>query len=310
MSSSSTRAAPYPVAYAKHHLLNSESNINIPLKSRPMDNIHDISRTPSPTASEFNLLNGIKEKRSTKDNIKYYGILAVLLAVVILISVFHTQIIKALRPATDWLRGHAIGPFIIIAILIILSFPPLFGHELVAMVAGVTWSFPAACAIVAAGTLLGEIANYFVFKYACTARSAKLEVKDLSYGRLAHVVRNGGFLIVLAIRYSSIPAHFATVVFSTVGISFVIFVAAAILSLPKQLVPVYIGYAMKPSNTDDSTSKKVERIVLVISILITIGALMWIRRKMDAQKEEFVYARRKARQAKSNSSMSGVTIAF
>jgi hypothetical protein len=69
MSSSSTMAAPYPVAYAKHHLLNSESNINIPLKSRPMDNIHDISRTPSPTASEFNLLNGIKEKRSTKDNI-------------------------------------------------------------------------------------------------------------------------------------------------------------------------------------------------------------------------------------------------
>jgi ABC-type Fe3+ transport system permease subunit len=64
------------------------------------------------------------------------------------------------------------------------------------------------------------------------------------------------------------------------------------------------------ANVDDSTSKKVEKIVLIISILITIGALVWIRRKMDAQKEEFVYTRRKARQAKSNSSMSGGTIAF
>jgi predicted DNA-binding ribbon-helix-helix protein len=62
-------AVPYPVPYTKHHLLNSGAGTSIPLESRPMDDIHDILRTPSPTASEFNLLNGIKEKRSTKDNI-------------------------------------------------------------------------------------------------------------------------------------------------------------------------------------------------------------------------------------------------
>jgi hypothetical protein len=51
------------------------------------------------------------------------------------------------------------------------------------------------------------ICDHSVFKNACSVRGAKMEEKDLSYGILAHVVRNGGFLIVLVIRYSAIPPH-------------------------------------------------------------------------------------------------------
>ncbi|KAJ7124240.1 hypothetical protein C8R44DRAFT_619845, partial [Mycena epipterygia] len=139
------------------------------------------------------------------------------------------------------------GFLIPIAILIILSFPPLFGAEIIATLVGVTWKLPGAFAIVAAGTLLGEIANFFTFKYGCSARGKKFEEKNLSYGLLSYVVSRGGFLVVLVVRYSAIPPHFATTVFSTVGISFWVFLAAAILSLPKQLATVYLGYALKPS---------------------------------------------------------------
>ncbi|KAJ7110860.1 hypothetical protein C8R44DRAFT_592637, partial [Mycena epipterygia] len=140
-----------------------------------------------------------------------------------------------------------LGPLIPIAILIIMSFPPLFGHELIELLAGVTWDLPAAFAIVAAGVLLGEIANFFVFKTFCSGRSTKMEKSKLSYALLAHVVRMGGFLVVIMIRYSAIPPHFATAVFSTVGLGFGVFIAACILSLPKAFVPVYVGYAMRPS---------------------------------------------------------------
>ncbi|KAJ7074556.1 hypothetical protein C8F01DRAFT_29684 [Mycena amicta] len=255
-------------------------------------------RTPSPTQQEYNALHGIKEKKSLKQKIQLYGIIAILLTLTILLSVFHEKIINALKPFTDWMRDHKIGPLIPILLLIVLSFPPLFGHEIVAMLAGVTWGLAEAFLIVAVGTLLGEIANFFVFKNACSARGAKMEQKDISYGLLGYVVRKGGFLVVLVVRFSAIPPHFATAVFSTVGISFAIFVGAAILSLPKALVPVYIGWALRPENEGNTTSAKVEKIVLGISIVITVVAYIWINRKLKAAREEYIYSRRKARQGK------------
>ncbi|KAJ6558111.1 snare associated Golgi protein-domain-containing protein [Mycena capillaripes] len=299
--------APTP-SYAQNYLYAPTHN---PQNSISTSTLHDdsstlydgdtitrtLSRTPSPTPSEFNALNGIKKKKSTKEKIQYYSVLAVILAAVIVISVEHENIIKGLSPVTDWLARTKAGFLIPIVILIVMSFPPLFGHEIVAMLAGVTWSLPAAFAIVAVGTLLGEIANYFTFKYFCTARGEKMEKKQLSYALLAHVVRQGGFWVVLVIRFSAIPPHFATAVFSTVGISFWVFTAAAILSLPKSFAPVYVGYAMRPDNTN-SSSTLVEHIVLAITLVITIGALLWIRRLQEAAKPDVIYARRKARQGK------------
>ncbi|KAJ7475110.1 hypothetical protein B0H11DRAFT_2413121 [Mycena galericulata] len=259
--------------------------------------LRTFSRTPSPTPSEFNALNGIKEQKTTKQKIQRYAILAVILAVVIVISLEHNNIIKALSPATTWMADHTVAFLIPIAIFVIISFPPLFGQEIVAMLVGVTWSLPVACAIVAAGTLLGEIANFFTFKMFCTARSEKMQKAKLSYDLMAHTVRKGGFLVVLVIRYSAIPPHFATAVFATVGISFPVFLGAAILSLPKALVPVYVGYTYKPGN-ETGTSNKIEKIVLVVGILITIVAMGWIHKQEEAAKPEVIYARRKARQGK------------
>ncbi|CAK5263634.1 unnamed protein product [Mycena citricolor] len=247
-------------------------------------------RTPSPTPSEYNALNGISEKRSLKDNIIRVVVLLLVLAVVIVIAVLHDQIITALRPATNWLEKQKIlGPIIVIIVFL------LFGHELVAILVGVTWSLPEAFAITAVGTLLGEIANYFVFRYGCHSRGEKLEKTSLDYGLLAHVVRKHGFPIILVIRFSAIPSHLSTTVFATAGIPFLTYLAAAILSLPKPLVPVYVGYAMKSNGTQ---SKTIEHIVLVITIAITIGALIWIRRLEALAKPDVIYARRKARQAK------------
>ncbi|KAJ7912560.1 hypothetical protein B0H13DRAFT_2271558 [Mycena leptocephala] len=262
------------------------------------DNLRRTSRTPSPTLGEFNALHDIKEEKSTKQKFLLYAVGALVIGVVVLFSVFHEKIIHALSPVTDWLREHSIGPLVVIGILVIMSFPPLFGHELIEMLCGVTWDLAPAFAIVAAGVLLGEILNYFTFKFCCTARSKKEEKSKLSYALLAHVVRTGGFLVVLIIRYSAIPPHFATAIFSTVGLGFWVFLAACVLSLPKAFVPVYIGYALRPENDNNATSSKVEKIVMVLSIGVTIVALTWIRRQMSAAMPEVIYARQKARQIK------------
>ncbi|KAJ6482065.1 hypothetical protein C8R47DRAFT_582707 [Mycena vitilis] len=299
---STTLAMPHPVyglyqSHSESSFSTFDNSSSAKLTDTQAADIRDIPRTPSPTPTEYDYLHGIKKKKTTREKITTYSIVAVIITISVLISVYTKNIVHALAPATDWLYDHAFGFLIPIAILIVISFPPLFGQEIIAIVVGVTWNLPAATGIVAVGTLLGEIANFFTFKYACRARGEKIEANNIEYGAMAHVIRQSGFWMVLVIRYSTIPSHFATTVFSTVGISFWTFLAAAILSLPTFFAPVYIGYAMKPSVEDDGTSKVIENVVLVASIIISIAAYIWIQRKLKAAKSDFIYARRKTRQA-------------
>ena len=107
------------------------------------------------------------------------------------------------------------GGFLIpVAILIAISFPPLFGHELIALLCGVVYGLWIGFAIVAAGTFLGEskfpsllmsssgmlteiVGTWYAFKYAFRRKAVKLERTNLNYGALARVTRDGGFLVLL-----------------------------------------------------------------------------------------------------------------
>ncbi|KAJ7736723.1 hypothetical protein DFH07DRAFT_96882 [Mycena maculata] len=296
--SSQTIAEPAPYPPKRPEDVFNSDIVNVVSLEPAAEDPRNITRTPSPTLSEFNAMNDIQEKRPIRQRILYYGIIAAFLTAILLFGAYHNQIIRALQPVSRWLLDHKFGPVIPVAMLIIVSFPPLVGHELIATLAGVVWSFPIAFLIVAVGTLLGEIANYFTFKYACSARGAKMEAKNIRYGLLAHVVRSGRFWIVLVIRLSAIPPHFSTTVFSTVGILFVVFAAATILSLPKQAIAVFVGYSLKASSSGSRTSKLVELLILGISIVVTIVAYWWMTRKMKAARLDYIHSRRRARQAK------------
>lgn len=74
--------------------------------------------------------------------------------------VLHNQIVTALEPAATWMRNLPEGWLIPIGILFVMSFPPLFGHELVNIMVGLVWGLGEGFAIAAAGQLLGEIACF------------------------------------------------------------------------------------------------------------------------------------------------------
>ncbi|KAJ6588991.1 hypothetical protein B0H19DRAFT_226984 [Mycena capillaripes] len=255
----------------------------------------EISRTPSPTPSEVDLLNGVRKKPTWKTTIRVILTIIIIVVVIALIEVYHDKIVDALTPVAHWLHDTRGGWVIPILVLIALSFPPLFGHELVAMLCGLVWGLGAGFGIVAAGTILGEIATYCFFKYCCGARGKRLELSNMPYGTLAHIVREGGLVIAIIVRFSSLPSHFTTAVFSTCGMPFWIFLVAAVISLPKQLALVEIGVALA---SDDAKSNKIQRIVLGVTIAVTVLAMLYIRRLMAGAKAAVVYSRRKARQAK------------
>nr|ODN91014.1 hypothetical protein L204_05855 [Cryptococcus depauperatus CBS 7855] len=134
----------------------------------------------------------------------------------------------------EWWCGCILGSDEDDAVLFVISFPPLFGHEIVAVLVGVVWGLWIGFGIVSAGTLLGEIGNFYAFKYWLRSHAEKYERSNFNYACMAHVVREGGFFIIFVVRLSAIPGHFTTAVFATCGMNIWIFTLAAVLTLPKQ----------------------------------------------------------------------------
>ncbi|EKM77274.1 hypothetical protein AGABI1DRAFT_130686 [Agaricus bisporus var. burnettii JB137-S8] len=265
--------------------------------------------TPSPTPSEEKeMKTGAIDWKSVtnwrfwirKEWIWYYVALVVILVIVALMTIYHKQIVHWLTPVTRWLHDLSFGWIVPIAVLFVISFPPLFGHEIVAVLCGLVWGLWIGFGIVAAGTFLGEVGNFYAFKYCCRSRGEKLERTSIFYACLSKVVRDGGFKIALIARLSAIPGHFTTAIFSTCGMGIIVFSIAAILSLPKQFITVYLGVLLEQSadGTETSTSRVISGVVLGITTLITFVAMWYIYHLMNKVKPEVIYLRRKTRQIK------------
>ncbi|KAK6532102.1 Tlg2-vesicle protein [Orbilia ellipsospora] len=228
-----------------------------------------------PAYEPFNWKRYFQKKRY----IPWWIILAIILTLTVLLAVYHEQIVKWLTPVSQKIRSLKWGWVIPILILFIISFPPLFGHEIVAILCGIVYGLWIGFAIVAAGTFLGEIGTYFAFKGFLRPRAEKTERKNLNYACLATVTREGGIFFVFVARLSAIPSHLTTAVFATCGISFWVFLIATVLSLPKQLVTVYLGVIIN----NPSGGHLISDIVLGITFAVTVlaaGYIYWQMRKV------------------------------
>ncbi|KAH8094478.1 snare associated Golgi protein-domain-containing protein [Cristinia sonorae] len=277
-----------------------------------------VTRTPSPTPSEAAELkkDGVFDWQAMKswrfwirkEWTWYYVVGVILIVLVTLMTVYHKQIVNWLQPAANWMHDLPAGWIIPIAIFFVISFPPLFGHEILAVLCGVVWGLWIGFAITAAGTFLGEMGNFYAFKWCCRSRAEKMEKTDFSYASLARVVREGGFKIALIARFSAIPGHFTTAVFSTCGMDVWTFALAAFFSLPKQFATVYLGVALDQSidGTHSTKDTIIKWTIIVLTTVVTIAAMWYIHHQMILVKPKVIYDRRKARQQKLNSSPYGV----
>ncbi|PWN50467.1 hypothetical protein IE53DRAFT_362357 [Violaceomyces palustris] len=225
----------------------------------------------------------------------YWIIMIVICLLVVLMTIYHRQIIDWLTPLSKKITAISWGWVIPVAILFILNppvsspaFPPLFGHEIVIILCGVVYGLWVGFGIACLGTLLGEIGNFYAFKYCLRGTAARYERKNIHYACMAEMVREGGFLVIFLARLSAIPGHFTTAVFATVGMNIFIFILAAFLALPKQLSIVYLGVAIRDSDggTESTASKMVKYAVLVISFIITMWTAWWLYQRMERVRPE------------------------
>ncbi|KAL7419419.1 hypothetical protein Q5752_006257 [Cryptotrichosporon argae] len=174
---------------------------------------------------------------------KWYALAIVIITITALMSAKHDTIVEFCQPVTHRIREWPAGWLVPIAFLIVVSFPPLFGHELIGILCGLVWGLGEGFAILCAGTFLGEMATWIAFKWFCTARAAKFERRNKLYATLTQLIREKSFLFVLVLRFSAVPGHITTAVSASAGANVWSYMAAAILTLPKQLVIAYLGTA-------------------------------------------------------------------
>lgn len=90
---------------------------------------------------------------------KYIPMWIILIIVGVLTAIItlkHDEVVDALRPFAEKVRNIPAGWLIFVVVLFIISFPPLFGHEVVALLAGVVYGLWIGFAVVSAGTFIGE----------------------------------------------------------------------------------------------------------------------------------------------------------
>ncbi|TVY36041.1 Golgi apparatus membrane protein [Lachnellula subtilissima] len=217
------------------------------------------------------------------------GILTIVFSV--LFEVYKKDFERWVKPLTDWLRERESWTWTLpTLILVILSFPPLFGHEIVQLVVGLTYPLGVAIGIACAGAVLGEAACFITFKYLFTDYVHKKIDQQVKWAAIARVTQEAGFRGVLVIRYSIVPPHLANPLFSCTGMKFWVYMATVILSLPKSMVFVALG---SPSSEGSKAAKwgKVVAIGIVVIIsgkspflampsIIVLFASWWIRKKL------------------------------
>lgn len=74
----------------------------------------------------------------------------------ILLIIYQDQVVDRLRPFSDRVRDIPAGWLIWVALLFIVSFPPLIGDEVIEILCGIIYGLWAGFGVVSLGTYLGQ----------------------------------------------------------------------------------------------------------------------------------------------------------
>jgi uncharacterized membrane protein YdjX (TVP38/TMEM64 family) len=91
----------------------------------------------------------------------YYIIFTLIILLVAFLTIYHKKIVEWLTPISKKVRSVSWGWVIPVVILFIISFPPLFGHEIVGILLGVVYGLWIGFGVLCLGTLLGEWGNFY-----------------------------------------------------------------------------------------------------------------------------------------------------
>ncbi|KAG2369903.1 hypothetical protein BDR07DRAFT_1387338 [Suillus spraguei] len=177
------------------------------------------------------------------------------------------------------IRHLPYGYTILIAIMIVASFPPFIAHTTLLNLFGFTYGlqgfFPAAF-----GSLAGSAIVFVTLRIMFSKRLRSWTSTNEKWQALETVIRSRGMPMIILIRISSFPpwAWSNTLFASIASVSLFQFFTASLFLLPKVMVYVFVGSRIarlsdgEQRNHMDTQTKIVNSLLVVGGILISVLA--------------------------------------
>ncbi|CCG82817.1 Putative uncharacterized protein [Taphrina deformans PYCC 5710] len=220
-----------------------------------------------------------------RKRILYTTIFVVWHVILLVIAIFSNRFQKNLQPLASRMDHMPESWLILSALIAFVSIPPLFGHELLAIIAGYVYGAEMGFLILTVSSVIGESMVYFAFRYWLRGRLDAFRRKhQKNYGVFVAVVDDGGILMLWLIRMSIIPPHFSTPLFSSLNnITWWKWMLANICASPvKFFPPIFIGTLLRNKENNSIFGD----LAFGISSVVTIGVLWHIRQSFIKKKKE------------------------
>ncbi|ODQ50615.1 hypothetical protein SAICODRAFT_31885 [Saitoella complicata NRRL Y-17804] len=201
-----------------------------------------------------------------------------LIPLIVLVFTYHHKIVIYLTPYAKHVKSLSWGFLIPGLLCFILSFPPLFGHEIIAVLTGFVYGPWVGWGVIAVSTFLAECVLFVVFRRFFWKRCLEFRRgHPRDWAVFCRVVEEGGWWMLVLIRLSAIPGHFSTLGFASMeGISFFAMASAAAVSTPKMFLPVYVGHLLALSGIEDRKTSPAEYVVFAVTGVLTLAIGGWI----------------------------------
>lgn len=204
-------------------------------------------------------------------------------AILLVVAIFSNKLQSNLQPLASRME-RLTGAWIVLSLLIaVVSIPPLFGHELLAVIAGYVYGIRSGFAILTISSILGETLVYFAFRFWLKhALDAFRSRHRQNYAIFVSVIEEGGLLMLCFVRMSVIPPHFSTPLFSSLdSITWYSWLLANILASPVKFFPsVFVGALLR----DKHNNSLIGDLFFILSTVTTLGVLFHIYRKFMSKK--------------------------
>lgn len=192
--------------------------------------------------------------------------------ILLISAIFHTRIINWAKPLAEKYTQRP-GGFLVPSILLMLvSIPPLFGHELISFLTGFVYG-NLGFLIVVFSITLGESLLFLSFRHLFTGKIATFREQYKDYDIFVRVIEEGGAYMIFAIRCSAIPSHFSTPLFASIeAIEYKTWLICCLASSFSLYPPVYFGWLLKRGESSKATPWL---LTFGFSITLLVGLYIW-----------------------------------
>ncbi|KAH9999342.1 Golgi apparatus membrane protein TVP38 [Russula vinacea] len=206
----------------------------------------------------------------------------VLVALIVFIT--PARIAQSLYDLGQRTREHPLGWLLLVALIQIVSIPPMIGHTTVVNLCGFTYGTMKGFLVAAPASLVASTVVFVVLRYLFSKVLCSWSRKVEMWKALEAVIDAKGLPLIVLIRISPFPPWvYSNSLFASIqSVSVWQFMAATICSFPRFLLHAFIGSRMaslsdgKQREHMDTVETKVVNGILIVAGVLSGAAAGWI----------------------------------